>query len=204
MSERLSSLFARTAFRLRERGSYYLICHPRSIFWRFLGLKVGARTRLPKIYVTWPHQVSLGKDCTLEHGCYFKFDGIYRPGPLLVFGDNVFIGVGCEFNIRTRLEVGANCLIASRCYFVDHDHGFSTRAIPIGKQIDGIEAPIILEQDVWLGANVVVLKGVRIGQGAIIAAGSVVNKSIGAFEVWAGVPARKLYDRPHNITDVCR
>lgn len=196
MSERMNSLHARVAFRLRERMYSYLVSFPRSVFWRCLGLKLGVRTQLPKIHVTWPHQVSLGNDCTLEHGCYFKFDGVYRPGPLLVFGDNVFIGVGCEFNIRARLEVGANCLIASRCYFVDHDHGFSTRTIPMGEQTDGIEAPIVLEQDVWLGANVVVLKGVRIGQGAIIAAGSVVNKSVGAFEIWAGVPARKLRDRP--------
>ena len=64
----------------------------------------------------------------------------------------------------------------------------------IGAQA-GYEEEIILGKDVWLGCNVVVLKGVVIGDGAIIGAGSVVTKSIGANEIWAGVPARKISER---------
>jgi acetyltransferase-like isoleucine patch superfamily enzyme len=54
---------------------------------------------------------------------------------------------------------------------------------------------IKLGSDVWLGCNVVVLKGVEIGDGAIIAAGAVVTKSILPNEIWAGVPARKIGQR---------
>jgi acetyltransferase-like isoleucine patch superfamily enzyme len=59
----------------------------------------------------------------------------------------------------------------------------------------GPEKPIRLGQDVWLGCNVVVLKGIEIGDGAIVAAGAVVTKSIGPREIWAGIPARKIGQR---------
>jgi acetyltransferase-like isoleucine patch superfamily enzyme len=49
---------------------------------------------------------------------------------------------------------------------------------------------------VWIGANVIVLNGVTIHRGAIIAAGSVLTKSVGLFEIWGGAPAKKLKDRP--------
>ncbi|MEP1334551.1 MAG: DapH/DapD/GlmU-related protein [Lentilitoribacter sp.] len=56
-------------------------------------------------------------------------------------------------------------------------------------------APIVIEDDVWLGARVTVLPGISIAQGAIIAAGSVVTKPVPAYEIWGGVPARKLGQR---------
>ena len=67
---------------------------------------------------------------------------------------------------------------------------FEPRTTQIGK-----EMPIIIGRDVWIGCNVVVLKGSNIGNGAIVAAGSVVTKSISENEVWAGVPARKIGER---------
>ncbi|MBC7996068.1 MAG: acyltransferase [Rhizobacter sp.] len=164
--------------------------------WRALGMKLGPGTVLSKMFVTWPHQVSLGARCLLEQGSYFKFDGIYQPGPTLVFGDEVFIGAGCEFNIRVGISVGSNTLIASGSKFIDHDHGFASRDVPMGYQSDGAEARIDIARDVWIGANVVVLKGVSIGQGAIIAAGSVLTRSVEPYEIWGGVPAKKLRDRP--------
>ena len=59
----------------------------------------------------------------------------------------------------------------------------------------GIEKAISIGNDVWLGCNVIVLKGVEIGDGAIIGAGAVVTKSILPNEIWAGVPAKKIGER---------
>lgn len=161
-------------------------------------MNIGAGTRLPKIFVTWPHQVSLGRNCNLEHGVFFKFDGIWQPGPSLFIDDNVFIGTGCEFNFSHKIDIGADCLIAAGCRFIDHDHGSARREIPMAAQTDGRAAPIVLERDVWLGANVIVLKGVKIARGAIVAAGAVVTGDIPSFEIWGGVPARKLGERPRD------
>ena len=190
----MSATFARGAFRLRATAAR-AVAQVRTACWRMLGMQIRAGTLLPKVHVTWPHQVSLGADCRLEHDIYFKFDGIYASGPSIIVGDRVFLGFGCEFNVRRRAEIGADSLIGSGCKFVDHDHGTVRDGIPMNQQETGAEAEIILGADVWLGANVIVLKGVRIGRGAIVAAGAVVTKSIPDYEIWGGVPAKKLGER---------
>lgn len=190
----MSALRDRAGFRMRAQLAG-LVAQGRTACWRLRGMSVGRGTLLPKVHVTWPHQVSLGQNCTLEHDIYFKYDGIWAPGPTIVIGDRVFIGFGCEFNVRRRVEIGSDCLIASGCKFIDHDHGSARDGVPMREQTTGAEAEIILEEDVWLGVNVVVLKGVRIGKGAIVAAGAVVTKDIGPYEIWGGVPARKISTR---------
>lgn len=195
----MSSFFARAVFRLRAWIDDWLQA-PRRVAWRLLGMQLGRGSRLKRVHVTWPHQVCLGQRCVVEHDVYFKFDGIYVPGPRIVFGDDVFIGCGTEFNIRVAIRVGDHALIASGCRFIDHDHGYSRRSQPMGLQADGAEAAIHIEDDVWIGANAVVLKGVTIGRGAIVAAGSVVTRSVGPYEIWGGVPARKLRNRPDEVS----
>ena len=162
----------------------------RRMWWQMQGARFGAGTRVPALDINWPHQVRVGARCQLEPGTVFKFDGVWKPGPNILIGDGSFIGRNCEFNIRQRIEIGRDALIASGCKFIDHDHGFSAPE-PMKTQ-HGAEAAIFIEQDVWLGANVLVLKGVTIGRGAIVAAGAVVTKSVGAGEIWGGVPARKI------------
>ena len=61
----------------------------------------------------------------MEDDIFFKFDGIWQPGPSIIVGDGVFIGRGCEFNIRQRIDIGNDSLIASGCKFIDRDHGIA-------------------------------------------------------------------------------
>ena len=190
-------IFDKIVFRLRQYA-WIAQARLRTLWWKMLGMKVGARTLLPPIRVTWPHQVSVGAQCLLEHGIYFKFDGPWRPGPSILIADGTFIGVGCEFNIQNNILIGSHCRIASGCRFFDHDHETSTRNLPtVATSENSRVSPIILNEAVWLGAGVVVLRGVTIGRGAIVGAGAVVTKSIGEFEIWAGVPARKIGIRPN-------
>ena len=156
-------------------------------------MKVGKGTELPRLHITWPHQVAIGSNCKLEHDIYFKYDGIWQPGTAIKIGDNVFIGAGCEFNISEGITIGNDALIASGCKFIDHNHGTALNEL-MRTQVGPKEA-IKIEPNVWLGVNVVVLKGVIIGEGAIIAAGAIVTKSVGANEIWAGVPAKKIGER---------
>lgn len=120
--------------------------------------------------------------------------GSGAPGPSIVLGDRCYVGRGVEFNIRLKLTMGSDCLIAAGCRFIDHDHGTVISQGPMRLQ-NGASGEIILEDDVWLGANVIVLKGVTIGKGAVVAAASVVTKSIPSMEIWAGVPAKQIGTR---------
>ena len=189
-------IYDKATFRVRALVREWLCDRPRTLYWRALGLRTGPGTLLPRIRVTWPHQVSLGARCVLEPDIFFRFNGIWESGPAITIGDDSFIGTGCEFNARKKIAIGNHALIAPGCRFIDHDHGYSSRTQPMAEQVDGGEDAIILEDDVWIGVNAVVLKGVTIGHGAIVAAGSVVTKSIGAYEIWAGVPARQIRVRP--------
>lgn len=180
------------AFRLRYR--YAIRPRLRKLFWQMLGASFGPRTRVGRLTATWPHQICIGSKCVLEDDVFFKYDGWWKPGPSIVIGDDVFVGRGCEFNIMERIRIGRDCLIASGCKFIDHDHGLTVddgpmRTLPCpGEEIE-------LEDDVWIGVNAVVLKGVSIGRGAVVAAGAVVTKSIPPYEIWGGIPARQIGSR---------
>lgn len=172
---------------------FFLYKYLTVLYYRNVGMKIGKSTFLNSLFVTWPHQVSIGNNCILERHIYFKFDGIWRDGPSIILNDNIFIGSSCEFNIRRKIIVGNNTLIGSGSRFIDHDHGIELGQL-IGSQLCP-EKEILIGEDVWIGCNVVVLKGVVIGDGAIIAAGAVVNRYVPSNEIWGGVPAKKLGER---------
>jgi|LakMenEpi03Aug12_release.lakeMendotaPanAssembly.Ray.scaffolds.fasta_scaffold562902_2 acetyltransferase-like isoleucine patch superfamily enzyme len=189
-------LFHTIAFRLRQYA-WIVRARIRTLWWKMLGMKVGAWTLLPPIRATWPHQVSIGARCLLEDGIFFRFDGPWREGPAIVIGDRVFIGTGCEFNIQRGIVIGNHAQIASGCRFIDHDHELirpDPSAPPVPEQTR--HGAITLGESSWIGVECVILRGVTIGRGAIIGAGAVVTKSVGDYEIWAGVPARKIGMRP--------
>lgn len=180
-------------FNLRFKTINILTHKIRSIWFSILGMHIGSGTNVPHLYVSWPHQVSLGENCQLEPLINFKYDGPWMPGPRIVIGDNVFIGANSEFNINEGITVGDYSLIASGCKFIDHDHGIELNQTMFSQY--GTRSAITIGNDVWLGCNVIVLKGVQIGNGAVVAAGAVVTKSVPAFEIWGGIPAKKIGER---------
>lgn len=183
-------MYFKIIFKLRQYSLINLITYA---YYKIIGLQTNGFVKLTKPYFTWPHKVKFGKNCTLEHNVFFKHDGPYSDEKSIVIGDSVFIGAYCEFNIKQKITIGNNTLIASGSRFIDHDHGVKKNDLIRLQHCS--EHEIIIENDVWIGANVIVLKGVKIGTGAVIAAGAVVNKSIPAYEVWAGVPAKKIKNR---------
>lgn len=183
-------------FILRQRHGKKLTSSVRKIYYKLMGMRIGTNTSLSKLYTTWPHQVSIGNNCKIEQSTYFKFSGIWNEGPSIIIGNSVFIGASCEFNIHRSVTIGDDCLIASGCKFIDHNHGIKAgelmRLQTVYQQVDD---DIVIENDVWLGYNVVVLRGVHIANGAVVAAGSVVTKSIPSYEIWGGVPAKRIGSR---------
>jgi acetyltransferase-like isoleucine patch superfamily enzyme len=189
-------MYFKTTFRVRERVNTLGMALLRRIYWRLQGMQIGDYTTVPRMRVTWPHQVQLGKCCMLESDIYFKFDGICKPGPSIFIGDNTFIGRGCEFNISEKITIGQHCLIASGVKFIDHDHDTKLGRF-IGAQ-QAITSPITIGDDVWVGANAVILQGVNIGSGAVVAAGAVVRSEVAPYEIVGGVPARMIKNRSDN------
>ena len=185
--------FQKAGFVIRHRAADTFISNIRRIWFLSLGMRIGKKTIIPKLLITWPHQVALGKNCKLEDHIYFKYDGPWLPGPSITIGNTVFIGSGCEFNITEGITIGDDTLIASGCRFIDHDHGTSIQQLMHSQK--GVASCITIGNDVWLGCNVIVLKGVQIGNGAVVAAGAVVTKSVPAFEIWGGIPAKKIGER---------
>ena len=113
-----------------------------------------------------------------------------RPGRLIL-GDGVFINHYAILDCHHAITVGHRVLIGPHCYISDFDHGIAP-GCPIADQPDGEAAPVRIGDGAWLGAGVIVLKGVTIGAGAVIGAGSVVTRDVAAGAIVAGCPARML------------
>lgn len=186
----MKQLKAKIFFYLRYKILENISSNFHIFYWRFLGAKIGKNTYLNKSKMTWPNKVSIGNNCHIEYNTFFKFDGVYSDNRSIIIGDNCFIGNSTEFNISKGICIGDDVLIASGSKFIDHDHGKSLNEL-IRVQ-NCIEKEITIGNNVWIGVNVVVLKGVKIGDGAIVAANSVVNKEIPENEIWAGIPAKKI------------
>jgi acetyltransferase-like isoleucine patch superfamily enzyme len=88
-----------------------------------------------------------------------------------------------------KIVIGSNCLIGPNVVMRTANHVFNRIDIPIVLQ-GHLSADIIIKDDVWLGANVIILPGVNIGNGAIIGAGSVITKDVPAFAIVVGVPGK--------------
>ena len=108
-------------------------------------------------------------------------------------GKRSTIGYHTMIFATKNITIGADCLIAPFCYIIDSNHQIKKDKLINSQPIEA--KSIIIGNDVWLGANVTVLPNVKIGNGAVIAAGSVVNRNIPPYTVFGGVPAIKLNDR---------
>ena len=92
------------------------------------------------------------------------------------------------------MVIGDHVLIASDVFITDHDHGEITRvAMDVAPALRPLVcSPVTIGNNVWIGEKVVILKGVEIGEGCVIAAGAVVTKSMPSYSVIGGIPARVL------------
>jgi acetyltransferase-like isoleucine patch superfamily enzyme len=123
------------------------------------------------------------------------YPGVWiAPGRGLTLSDDVDLALDVYIETSGGVEIGARVLVGPRTCIFSANH-----SVPLGRgRIFGAgraDAPVVIGDDVWLGANVIVLPGVRIGEGAVIGAGSVVTRSIPAMTVAVGNPARVLRER---------
>ncbi len=108
-------------------------------------------------------------------------------GHNITFGKNCFVNIGCTFQDWGGITFGNGCLIGQNCTIctVNHDQCPDKRG-------SMTFASVVIGNHVWIGANVTILPGVSVGDGAIIAAGAIVNKNVKENEIVGGIPARHI------------
>lgn len=113
----------------------------------------------------------------------------------LVGAPYVFVGRDCD--IGARVEIGRYSMLAARVAVVGGDHEWSAAGVPMQFAGRSAQETTRIGADAWIGFGATVLRGVTVGDGSIVAAGAVVVSDVPAYEVWGGVPARKIRDRFH-------
>lgn len=131
----------------------------------------------------------LGKGVTIMNDVHFS------GHKNIEVGSQVYIGKGSFLLAEMGgIKIGDNVLIAPGVKINSRNHNFSSRGSLIKEQ-GYSSAKIVIENDVWLAANCMILPGVTIGEGAVVAAGAVVSKDVKPYSVVAGVPARQISER---------
>ena len=141
----------------------------RGLFYRLLFTRCGRKLIVyPHVHMIFCGRIAVGSRVAINVGCYI--DG----GGGLTIGDNVLFG--------------PNVVVATR------DHGYQRLDIPMCEQPVGY-GEVRIGNDVWIGANAFINKGISIGDGSIIAAGAVVTRDVAPYTIVGGNPARKISDR---------
>lgn len=159
--------------------------------------KVWYKIRFAKV-----EKIYIGDNCKFVCPSKMVFNGRVSIGENAYFnadGGNIAIADGVAFNTDTnlnasfggRIQIGINCLIGPGVVMRTANHIYSDPGRFIRDQGHDIQ-DITIEDDCWLGANVIVVGGVKIGKGSVIGAGSIVTKDIPSMSVAVGVPARVI------------
>jgi acetyltransferase-like isoleucine patch superfamily enzyme len=166
-----------------------------------------ARRIQTRLYIVRSGSIThVGRD--LHIGARGKF---WAPGEIR-FGD--FVYVGKDVHIECNADVGNYVMIANRVAMVGrHDHDFKASGLPVrfspwvgdkNKPSRYLHEKVHIEDDVWLGFGAIVLSGVSIGRGAIVAAGAVVVKDVAAYSIVGGNPAREIGKRFTSESEIAR
>jgi len=175
-------------FNIIAQGKSGLFSRCRNLFFRFLGVNIQIYANLKKISI--PRQwedIQIGRDATLDDGVVLLCSGPSKHGKILI-GKRCYINRYTMIDAHEQIEIGPDCMIGPFCYITDGDHARNgdKRLADQGM----VAAPVVLEDNVWVGAHATILKGVRIGRHAVIGAGAVVTKDVAAFSTVVGVPAK--------------
>ena len=133
----------------------------------------------------------VGKNINIEKGAYFG------SGRDVEIGDESGIGKNCS--LHGPIIIGNHVMMAPEVLMLTRNHVFSRIDIPMCKQGDTIAQPIIIGDDVWIGARAIILPGVQIGRGSIVAAGSIVTSDIESYSIVGGNPAKLIKRRTTEV-----
>ena len=160
------------------------------IYWRvlvslpkvlWLKLRYAGKCSMPMVQAFGHHTEVKIKDGTARFGKeqITRGNAVFRvEGGELIIGDKCFFNQNVSITCKKKIVIGDRCQIANNVVIVDHDHA--------GSENWGsyVETPVTIGNDVWIGANVVIMRGTTIGDKAVIGAGSIVKGDVPAGKVF--------------------
>ena len=125
---------------------------------------------------------------------YIFMDAWFDGKRGLKIGNHTVVNQKCRLDTRGGIEIGDNVGMAAETCILTADHD------PQAPDCAGRQAPVRIEDFVVIGTRAMILRGVTLGRGAMVAAGAIVTKSVAPFTIVAGSPARKIGQRSENLT----
>lgn len=187
----------------------------RQVFYRALFAEVGCGVVFGR-YLTLrhPHKIKIGHNVIIDDYCLLDAKGCEEGSfvlgnnvlisrncilsckeGFLKVGDNTNFGSNCSLYSVSCMDIGAHVLFAANCYLGGSMYYFDRVDIPPIQQGSYSRGGVVVGEGCWLGADVKVLDGVRIGQGVIVGSGAVVLEDVEPFSIIAGVPAKLIRKR---------
>jgi acetyltransferase-like isoleucine patch superfamily enzyme len=154
-------------------------------------VKLCLRTHIPR----FASGIKIGDGSSLDRNVVLLIgkDNTGITDPVIEIGNNVYINRNTILDATKKIFIGSETMIGANCYITDHDHAFQNHpARHTISQLPLSGSDTVIEENVWIGSNVSILKGVKIGAHAVIGAGSVVTRSIPSLAVAVGNPCRVI------------
>lgn len=157
------------------------------------GFEIGLNSKIMNyvdIKITKGGKLKIGSNVTIAD---YAFIQLTKPFPNVEIGDYTVVGRNVIIASKTDLTIGKYVLIGPSVQINDQFHGMDRNDLIINQK--AILKPVMIEDDVWLGAGVKIMPGVKIGEGSIIGANSVVTHDVPSYQIWAGNPAKFIRER---------
>lgn len=168
---------------------------------------VGNMLRIERLpYIVGNGDIVVGDNCFLCGRVDFVFNDRVFDDAVISIGDHTFVGHNTSFNAAREIRVGSHCLIAGDVRIADFDgHPLNPEERRFNATVQASDVrPVCIEDDVWIGHGVIVLKGVTIGAGSVVGAGALVHRDIPPRSIAVGNPARVVgsVDQPRPVPEI--
>lgn len=145
-------------------------------------------------YIMGSGDIVVGDDAIIDGKSSFGFGARFAERPLLEIGARTYVGHACSFSVSTRITIGSDCFIATGCFFLDspgHPLDPTRRLAHLPPDPEQVK-PVTIGDNVWIGTQAMILPGVTIGEGSVVAARAVVTSDVPPYSVVGGMPARVI------------
>ena len=184
------------------RGAYYgvyrlFVCEP---LFKAACKSYGSNVRTGVFvhFVLGDGDIVVGDDANIDGKSSFVFGARFAERPFLAIGSRTYVGHQCSFSVSSRITVGSDCYIAGGCYFLDspgHPLDPGRRLAHMPPDPEQVK-PVAIGDNVWIGTQAMIMPGVTVGEGSVVAARAVVTSDVPPYTVVGGMPARVIRQLP--------